>query len=305
MKPLLHPFSLRQLQYAVAVAQTLSFRTAAARCRISQPTLSTQIAQLEEALGTPLFERNRRRVLLTAAGHAVIERASALLVQADDLVDVAARAGDPRTGTLRIGVLSTISAYLLPGLTPRLRRSFAPLVIGWVEDTAEALRQGLQTGALDGAILSLGPELGGLELAILADDPLVLAAAPGHALAQRSTPVSPRELRGHDVLLLEEGHCLRAQALEVCAAARAREPALRASSLSTLVQMVAAGTGVTLLPALVVPTEARRARLRIRPFVRPAPRRTLALAWRPTSPRAPLLAELIPVIRESYHSIVS
>lgn len=305
MNPRLHPFSLRQLQYAVAVAQTLSFRTAAARCRVSQPSLSTQIAQLEEALGTPLFERDRRRVLLTAAGRAIIERASTLLVQADDLVDAAARAGDPQAGTLRIGVLSTISAYLLPALTPRLRRSFARLSIGWIEGEAEALQQGLATGALDGAILALGPELSGLELAVIAEDPLVLAAAPGHALVRRSTAVSPRELRGHDVLLLERGHCLREQALAVCAAARAREQALRATSLSSLVQMVAGGAGFTLLPALVVPMEAKRAKLRIRTFSKPAPQRTLALAWRQSSPRAPVLSQLIPVIRESYHSVVS
>lgn len=304
MKPRLPPFSLRQLQYAVAVAQSLSFRAAAARCRVSQPSLSRQIAQLEEALGTPVFERDRRRVLLTAAGRVVIERASALLVQADDLIDAAAQAGDPQAGTLRLGVLSTISAYLLPGLTPRLRRSFARLVIGWVEDRAEVLLQRLATGALDGAILALGPELGGLELAVIAEDPLVLAAAPGHALVRRSTPVSPRELRGQDVLLLEEGHCLREQALAVFSPARAHELALRATSLSTLVQMVAGGSGVTLLPALAVPTEARRARLRVRPFAKPAPQRTLALAWRQSSPRAPVLSQLIPVIRESYHSAV-
>ena len=295
-----HSFTLRQLQYAVAVADELSFRKAAARCHVSQPSLSAQLGQLEEALGMRLFERDRRRVLPTGQGRALIDRMRRLLLEADDLAEAARRTGDPLTGTLRVGVIPTISPYLLPRVAPRLRARFPRLTLEWLEDRTSTLMAALNAGALDAALLALEADIGDVESAVIATDPFVLAAPPAHAIGKRTTPASTAELRGADVLLLDDGHCFRDQALEVCTGARAQELGFRATSLSTLVQMVAGGAGVTLLPALAVPTEAARAKLRVRAFARPAPHRTIALVWRKRSPLAPALGELAAVIREGY-----
>lgn len=301
-----HPFSLRQLQYAVAVADELSFRAAAARCHVSQPALSAQLAQLEEALGVRLFERDRKRVLVTSAGRELLERVRRLLLEVDDLTEAAQRAGDPLSGTLRIGVIPTISPYLLPCAAPHLRAAFDRLAIAWVEDKTAALVHGLETGALDAALVALEAELGDLDREVIAKDPFVLCAPEDHTLAQRPGPALPGELRGSCVLLLDDGHCFRDQALQVCGSAEtggARELEFRATSLSTLVQMVASGAGVTLLPALAVPTEAERARLCVRAFAEPAPSRTLALVFRKSSPLCPALRRVAAVIRSAYPSV--
>jgi LysR family hydrogen peroxide-inducible transcriptional activator len=297
-----HPFSLRQIQYALAVADELSFRKAAARCHVSQPSLSAQLGQLEAGLGVRLFERDRRRVLPTGQGRALIERMRRILIEADDLVETARRAGDPLTGTLRVGVIPTISPYLLPRAAPRLRTRFPRLTLEWREDRTAALIEALNAGTLDAALLALEADIGDVESAVIAIDPFVLAAPPAHALGKKSTPASTAELRGADVLLLDDGHCFRDQALEVCAGAKAQELGFRATSLPTLVQMVAGGAGVTLLPALAVPTEAARAKLRVRAFARPAPHRTIALVWRKRSPLVTALGQVAAVIRESYPS---
>jgi LysR family hydrogen peroxide-inducible transcriptional activator len=297
-----HPFTLRQLQYAVAVAELLSFRKAAERCHVSQPSLSAQLQQMEESLGVRLFERNRRRVLLTTAGMALIERAHRVLLEADDLLAAARRAGDPLAGTLRIGVIPTVSPYLLPSATVALRSAYPRLTMVWVEDKTSALVRGLEQGALDAALLALEAELGDVEHETVAIDPFLLAARPGDPLAARSTAVRPAELRDVSVLLLDDGHCFREQALAFCSTAKAQELEFRATSLPTLAQMVAGGAGVTLLPRLSVATEAPRAHLRVREFAEPSPHRTIALAWRKRSPLAPALRQVASTIRESYPS---
>jgi LysR family hydrogen peroxide-inducible transcriptional activator len=294
--------TLRQLEYVVAVADTLSFRRAAERCHVSQPSLSAQVAQLEDALGVRLFERDRRRVLTTASGRELVERARRVLLEAIDLVEAARRLGDPLSGTLRLGVIPTISPYLLPSVAPRLREHFPRLNIIWVEEKTEVLSQRLDAGTLDAAILALEAEIGDVEREALARDPFFLVAPPGHPLARKSVPAKPEELRDVDVLLLDEGHCFRAQALDLCARAKAHELEFRATSLTTLVQMVRGGAGVTLLPALAVPTEADRAGLSVRSFSNPPPARTIALVWRKSSPLGAALRELAAVLRESYPS---
>jgi LysR family transcriptional regulator, hydrogen peroxide-inducible genes activator len=295
-----HPFSLRQLQYVVAVADALSFRKAAQLCHVSQPSLSAQLAQLEQVLGVRLFERDRRRVLPTAAGKELIERARRLLVDADDLSAAARRASDPLDGTLRLGVIPTVSPYLLPHVTPGLRHDFPKLTAVWIEDKTDALVRGLETGTLDAALLALEAELGDVEHEIIASDPFLLATAHGDPLGQSTAPVERAELRDADVLLLDDGHCFREQALAYCARAKARELEFRATSLATLTQMVASGLGVTLLPALAVPTEAERAGLCVRPFAAPAPARTVALVWRRRSPIAPALRRVAGTLRSAY-----
>lgn len=280
------PFTLRQLQYAVAVAEALSFRKAAERCHVSQPSLSAQLAQLEDVLGVRLFERDRRRVLITAAGHEVLERARRVLIEAGDLLEAATGARDPLAGTLRIGVIPTISPYVLPGLTPVLRTEYPRLTILWVEDKTDTLVRSLEAGTLDAALLALEADLGVVEHEVIARDDFVLATPRGHALGATTSPVRSAELCDVRILLLDEGHCLREQALAFCSDAKARELEFRATSLSTLVQMVAGGSGITLLPRIAVDLENRRGLLAIRPFAKPVPHRTIGLVWRRRSPLA-------------------
>jgi LysR family hydrogen peroxide-inducible transcriptional activator len=290
-----HPFTARQLQYAVALADTRSFRQAARLCGVSQPSLSAQLAQLESALGVRLFERDRRRVLPTQAGEALIARARRLLVEGDDLVDAARRLADPRAATLRLGVIPTISPYLLPRIVPALRR--AGLTVRWTEDKTPSLVAAVESGALDGALLALEADLGDLAREPIARDPFVLAAPRTHPLGRKKAAAELAELRGTDVLLLDDGHCLRDQALAVCAHARTHELDFRATSLSTLAQMVSTGAGVTLLPRLAVATESRHAALAIRPLADGRAHRTIGLCWRPTSPLVPTLREVAAAIR--------
>lgn len=295
-----HPYTLRQLQYAVAVADTLSFRQAAERCHVSQPSLSAQLAQLESALGVRLFERDRKRVLPTEAGKDLVRRARQILIEADDFIVAAKHLGDPLTGTLRIGVIPTISPYLLPRIAPALRSHYPRLTVNWVEDKTEALLRQLDAGNVDAALLALEADIGDVEREVVARDPFVLATPPNHPLGAKTSPATTADLTGAGVLLLDDGHCFRNQALAVCSNANARELEFRATSLSTLAQMVAGGGGVTLLPELAVPTEAGRAGLSVRPFAKPAPCRTIALAWRKASPLGEALKQIAGTIREAY-----
>jgi LysR family hydrogen peroxide-inducible transcriptional activator len=295
-----HAFTLRQLQYVVAVADELSFRRAAARCGVSQPALSGQLAQLEDALGVRLFERSGRPVIVTAACAEIVARARRLVLDADDLALAAKRLVDPLSGTLRIGIIPTISPYLLPDAAPALRKRFPKLRVAWLEDKTETLMTKLAEGEIEGAIVALESELGEVEHEVIAADPFVVALPRGHALAGDKAPLPASLLRGEELLLLDEGHCFRSQALEVCTAARAREGEFRATSLSTLVQMVAGGAGLTLLPSLAVATEAKRASVLTRPIASPSARRTIALAWRKRSPLAGALREIAAAVREAY-----
>ena len=285
-----HRFSLRQLEYVVAVADTLNFRKAAEQCNVSQPSLSAQLAQLEEAIGVQLFERDRRRVLVTAHGSDVIERARLVLRSADDVEASARRAADPFAGTLRIGVIPTVSPYLLPRIAPALRREYPRLQLLWSEEKTAALAQKLESGLLDAMLVAREAELGEIDFEVIAEDRFVLAVPKKHPLARRSGPVRAADLRGENVLLLEDGHCFREQALAICARAKAQELQFRATSLTTLVQMVAAGEAVTLLPELAVNVEGRG--LKLRRFSDPAPHRTIVLAWRKSSPLGDILHRL-------------
>ena len=302
-----HPLTLRQLQYAVAVADHGSFRGAAERCRVAQPSLSAQLAELERALGVRLFERDRRRVLVTAAGEALLPHARKLLVAADDLVAAATRFADPLAGTLRVGVIPTVSPYLLPEVAPALGRALPRLELVWSEDKTAALCARLAAGELDAALVAMEAELGDFEHALIGRDPFVVAVAPAHPLARSSRPLAAdelrAELRGDELLLLAEGHCLRDQALSVCARGRRKESPFGATSLATLTQMVAAGRGVTLLPELAAATENRRGQLTLRRFKQPAPGRTLALLWRRGSALAPAARAVAETIRARYRQL--
>jgi len=294
------PVTLRQLQYACAVAEEKSFRKAAERCHVSQPTLSAQVAELERVLDVALFERGSRGVRTTRAGEELVARARQVLLAADSFLETAARHVDPLAGTLRVGVIPTVGPYLLPDLDPALRRAFPGLELRWTEDKTDALVRMIQDGTLDAAVLALESEIGDLEHAPVGVDPFVLAAPPGHALARGKPAVGVDALASQHVLLLDDGHCFRDQALDLCTRAGAEEQGFRATSLSTLVQMTAGGEAVTILPRMAVEVENRRAGLVVRPFQAPGPSRTLVLAWRKASPLGAAFVSLAEAARRAF-----
>jgi LysR family hydrogen peroxide-inducible transcriptional activator len=302
--PLLDPLpvSLRQLQYLVAVADLGGFRRAADACRVAQPSLSAQVAQAEAALGVQVFERDRRGVRPSAAGLPLIAQARTILMAAADLQALARQAADPFAGTFRVGVIPTISPYLLPDIAPGLSRAYPSLTMAWTEERTGALVRQLYNGTLDAAILAVEADLGGLEHEILGHDPFLLAAAPEHPLGRAVGDATLDDLRGTDVLLLDDGHCFRDQALQLCRRVGAHESGFRATSLATLVQMASAGRGATLLPSIALPVENRRGQLVVRPFAAPGPGRTIALAWRRGSAMAAPLRALAGSMRAALAS---
>ncbi len=275
------PFTLRQLQYVVAVADLRSFRRAAERCHVGQPSLSAQIAEVEEQLKVLIFERDPRGVLVTPAGEALVARARAVLLAADELRAEAVRASDPFASTLRLGVIPTIAPYLLPRAAPALRSAHPGLTVLWSEHTTAELVRRVSRGELEGALVAREADLGGLDGADLGTDPFVFAACPAHPLAREDGPLDLTRLDGERLLLLDEGHCLRDQVRGFCDRVAPDEMAFRATSLATLAQVVAAGHGITLLPRIAVEAETRAASLATRPLADPAVVRTLALVWRP------------------------
>lgn len=295
-----HPFSLRQLQYVLALDSERSFRRAAERCRVSQPSLSAQLLQLEAALGVTLFERDHKRVTPTPVGEVMVAHAARILSEADEVLASLTRMQDPLAGPLRLGVIPTISPYLLPVVSPELRRCFPHLVPRWVEEKTASIVERLAAGELDAALVALEAPLGNVEHCVIATDPFVLVARSDDPLGRVNTEVKRSELNGAKVLLLDDGHCFREQALEYCARAKTEELEFRATSLTTLVQMVAYGSAVTLLPTLALSQELRHAELTVRHFRKPAPVRTLALVWRPRSPLATALRRLAEAIQGVY-----
>ena len=283
--------TLRQLQYVVAIADTLGFHKAAARCHVSQPALSAQVQQLESVLGVKLFERNRRRVLVTAAGEDLTARARRILHEVNDLVASARRAREPFTGMLRVGIIPTIAPYLLPAVAPVVGVRYPKLSLIYREEKTADIVHELAAGSIDAGILALEADIGDCARAEIGWDAFVAALPKGHPLA-RKRQVSLSDLEDVRMLLLDEGHCFRAQALALCEKARAQECGFRATSLGTLAQMVASGAGATLLPSLAVPVENRSGQLEIRPFAKPVPGRTLALVWRPHAPFGDALRDL-------------
>ncbi|HYD10040.1 MAG TPA: LysR substrate-binding domain-containing protein [Acidimicrobiales bacterium] len=292
--------NLRDLRYLVAVADHRHFGRAAEACFVSQPTLSTQLKKLETELGAELIERSSRHVLLTDAGEQVVARARLILDEADSIRDIAKRAQDPESGSVRMGIFPTLAPYLLPHVVPVLHKRFPNLELLLVEEKTEVVLQRLASGALDCGILALPLADESLHVEPLFTEPFVLATPVDHPLASSSSPVDVSVLAGEHVLLLEEGHCLREQALSVCRLAGAEERGgFRATSLETLRQMVAAGVGVTLLPSFAVqPPVPPNPDVALVPF-REAPTRELAMCWRRTSVYRDVLPAIADVIRDA------
>jgi LysR family hydrogen peroxide-inducible transcriptional activator len=294
--------NLSDLRYLVAVADHRHFGRAAEACFVSQPTLSTQLKKLEGELGVQLIERNPRHVMLTAAGSRVVEHARRALEEADAIRDVARLAADPESGSLRLGLFPTLGPYLLPHVVPSLRARFPNLELLLVEEKTDVVLQRLQEGKLDVALLALPIEGEHLHCEALFDEDFVLAVPSTHPLATRRRRIDLSVLQGEQLLLLEEGHCLRAQALSVCQLNGGGERAgFRATSLETLRQMVAAGVGSTLLPELAVhePVPAYDGLALLR-FTAPAPSRRIAMVWRTSSG----LGEFLPKVAEALRDAV-
>ncbi|WP_332692808.1 hydrogen peroxide-inducible genes activator [Bosea sp. (in: a-proteobacteria)] len=279
-------FTLKQLRYFAAVARHRHFGRAAAECHVSQPALSLQIQELERFLGTQLVERRRNAVALTEAGHDIAERANRILIEATDLVDHARHRPKLLSGRLELGVIPSIAPYLLPATLPRLQESHPALEIGLRETQTATLLDDLVDGRLDVALLSLPIERPGLETLHLFDDAFMLALPSGPA-GEGAAMTPEAALAGENLLLLEEGHCLRDQALSFCGPAKlGSRRQYGASSLSTIMQMVANGFGTTLLPAMALPIELRPDMpVRLYRFAAPVPSRSIGLAWRRTSAR--------------------
>lgn len=261
------------------------------------------MAQVERALGVQIFERTRKGVRLAPGAAGLIERARAMLVAARDLTDTARLHADPFAGTLRLGIIPTVCPYILPDVAPALSDRFPRLTVLWSEERTRLLLKRLDDGALDAVFVAAGDDVAHLEQVKLAEDPFVLAAAPTQLLVRTSAPVRAGELSGADLLLLEDGHCFRDQALALCGRVGASETGFRATSLSTLVQMVGTNGGLTLLPSLALAVENRRAQLKVRPFPRGGPSRTIVLAWRRGSALTTALGEVAAEVRAALASV--
>lgn len=277
--------TFRQMRYFEALARHRHFGRAAEECAISQPALSMQIRDLEQQLGAPLVERRPNDIALTELGAEIARRAEDLLIGADELVEFARQHQGILTGTLRFGLIPTLAPYLLPRLLPALQAQYPDLKLELRETQTGLLLEELARGKLHVLMLALPVNEAEIETLRLFDDPFLFAVPASDSL-RPDAPVSAQDVNSRRLLLLEEGHCLRDQALAFCSTKGGEAPAsLGATSLATVMQMVANGYGATLLPKIAADAEAPDRRVKLLRFKEPAPRRTIGLAWRRRSPR--------------------
>ncbi len=294
------PVNFRALQYFVTLAELRHFSRAADACFVSQPTLSTQIKKLEEELGVQLVERAPRKVMLTPVGLEVAERARSVLRDLEQIKALTRRAVDPNSGILRLGLFPTLAPYLLPHVIPGLRHRYPQLQLQLFEEKSADILTMLRQGKLDAGILAQPIEDDSLDHRMLFEEPFVAAMPQQHPLASRNR-IHMEDLRGQELLLLEEGHCLRDQALEVCQLAGATEKVdFHATSMETLRQMVAANVGITLMPVLAVkPPIPATPNLVLIQFAGIPPSRKLAMYWR----RSSALGGFIREVSESFSNL--
>jgi LysR family transcriptional regulator, hydrogen peroxide-inducible genes activator len=291
---------LKDLRYLVAVADTRHFGHAAARCFVSQPTLSAQLKKLENYLGVQLVERQPRRIALTEAGELVVARSRRILEASEEIIALSELSRDPLAGRLRLALLPTIGPYLLPLVAARIRKKLPRMELLLYEYQTQPMLEHLQAGEIDVGILALPVPVEGLHERRLFDEPFVVAVPEHHVLAGRKS-LKASDLSGETLLLLEDGHCLRDQALDVCARTRVHEKQdFRATSLETLRQMVASGGGVTLLPQLAdCGGYAHTRGVTTVPFARPMPVRHVGALWRKSSARGEAVEAVCDVIAEA------
>lgn len=292
--------TLRQLRYFESLSRHRNFGRAAGECAVSQPALSLQVQDLEAKLGVELVERGKSAIALTDMGQAVAARARRILAEVGDLEDFARHRGQPLTGPLRLGVIPSIGPYLLPAILPVLKARYPDLELQVRESQTAMLLEAIQERRIDLALLALPVLRPGIETLELFDDPFFLLTPRGHPLAQ-GRDVNMAQLTDEKVLLLEEGHCLRDQALNLCSQAGAGNvEEFGATSLATIVQLTGNGYGVTILPEMALAVETRNhGHVAVAPFAAPPPSRTIGLAWRDTSQRKADFAAFGRVVREA------
>jgi len=297
--------TLTELKYLVAVAEHGHFGRAAEACNISQPTLSMQLKKLEELLGGQLFERTNKSCRITPMGEAILGTARRVLAGAEEIRAIA-RKTEPLCGTLRLGAIPTLAPYMLPWLLPPLGTAYPDLRPAWVENLTARLLEGLRNQSIDAAFLALPLGEPGIVEVPLFEEPFWVACAPDHRLA-RADAVGPHDLKGETVLCLTEGHCLRDQMIALCSQSAEAGGALgdfRLASLETVRQLVACGTGITLLPAMATPQALGvETGIVARPYGG-AERRTIGLAFRETYPGRPDLELLADLVRRNLPSCV-
>ncbi len=289
--------NLKDLKYLVALADTGHFGRAAERTFVSQPTLSAQLKKLEEYLGVKLVERHPKNIQLTDVGKQIVARARRMLSEGEEILALAHNNADPLAGKLKMALIPTIGPYLLPAVMQKIRRTLPKLGLMLYEYQTEELIKRVRDGQIDVGIVALPVDPDGLEARRLYKEDFKVALPTDHPLTRKSS-IKIADLKGQTLLLLEDGHCLRDQALEVCSRVDVREAEdFRASSLETLRHMVVAGLGVTLMPELAVesPFGSQRG-LVIRDFSRPAPSRTVGAVWRKSTTRGPAIGAVCDVI---------
>ena len=291
--------TLQELRYLIAIADKGHFGRAAEACHVGQSTLSTQLKKLEDYLGVSLFERNKHRLMPTLIGAAIIERARTALDVVDEIRELARLDHEPMDGPLRLGVIPTLGPYLVPYVIPTIRTLFPKLHLFLREDLTANLLERLRHGGLDALLLALPIHGEDVEVMALFREPFLVALPTGHVLDKKKH-INQKELANQSVLLLEEGHCMRDQALAICGSTTSAErDEFKATSLETLRQMVAAGVGCTLLPALAALPgvgSVQHGLVQIRPFISPVPTRTIGIAWRHGYPREATIKQLAEVI---------
>lgn len=289
--------NLRDLRYLVSVAELEHFGKAALANHVSQPTLSQQIKKLEDSLGVAVFERDKRQVRLTAIGAELVIKARRVLAEADAMSQLAKSAADPRKGDLSLGAFPTLGPYYFPLVLPPIRKHLPDIRLFLIEEKTEVLVQQLLHAELDAAVLATPIRYEGLDAVPLFSEEFYLAVHKGHALAKRKS-LDIDELQGLSLMLLEDGHCLREQALEVCQLSGANESATyRASSLEVLRQMVSNGFGATLMPQIA--QRQQDSNIRYIP-IKQAPKRQIALVYRSSTARRQTMALLVQVLRQAY-----
>jgi LysR family hydrogen peroxide-inducible transcriptional activator len=292
--------NLRDLEYLVALADYRNFRKASEKCFVTQPTLSGQLRKLEEYLGVQLVERTRRSVNITAVGQEVVRRARLILAEAEQIEEVARTFNDPMRGKVRLGLIPTLAPYLLPAVMTTIRDFLPELELFRFEEQTHRLLERLKALELDAVILALPVESSGLETLPLFQEGFLLAIPEHHRLSGRKF-AQVSDLKEESILLLEDGHCLRDQALEVCAHSGATErQGFQGTSLETLRHMVSAGMGVTLMPELAVKhASSSTLPLRYLPFEKPEPSREIGLLFRKSSRRTPCYERMAEAIRHA------
>jgi LysR family hydrogen peroxide-inducible transcriptional activator len=282
--------NLRDLKYLVSVAKHLHFGKASEECFVSQPALSMQLQKLEAELGVQLLERTNKSVVVTEIGKEIVQRAKQIIQEADTLKEIAQTHQDPLGGVFKLGAFPTIAPYFLPSFVQQTSKKLPTLKLLLTEEKTEDLLKKLKQGDLDAAILALPVEDDALESQLLFEDTFLLAVPKGHKLAEKKQ-VTHADISGKELLLLEEGHCLRSQALEVCSLMGAGESgSFRATSLETLRQMVISGVGITLIPTIAKRDDDNIVYI---PFKQPQPMRQIALVWRKSSARKEVINALL------------